>query len=1073
MHTVCRLALAAFSVLGGASSDRCMAADADALNAIFGDENLAGNGIEVCARARDLPVEERFAFLCDSVLPSADRPSFRVVADFSPTFPPHPSSDGAEEGFRVPVGGEIVSPVFDLIEAASSLGRLEELQEVISSTPAQSIEDEIDQQALLALVDVARGDTLSAKARLSELFALVVPEGDSAPRRSDPLLLCVHRAADHPELSRAIVDAAHRVVLSYQQEYERTVWQRQYTAAFARLQQAAESAAAEATVERTRISLARWTAASPPRARYRGTGCPIARWDAMAGRVENVSSHDQDFLYFASPLRGNYEVECDVTSFGWRDSSLLAAGRWTGPVYDHRSYDQAGVDGYVARIKFEPRLSRVGDHIRYRVVVRDGMATTFFNGRAIDRRPLSTDHDPWLAVRSAARHDGGVSDLSITGEPTVPESIRLFSSADLTAWVPYYDEIVGIDWRYRDAGEELYTHRQLQLPRGSHCESALFYHRPMLEDGDIEYAFWYEAGRCEAHPVLGRLCFLLHPDGVNLHWLTDGSYDRTGLPPDNVTVERENRRGVGPLPLRASDWNGLKLSVRGNRVDLVLNGELVYQREIEATNQRHFGLFHYADQTDLRVREIVWRGEWPRRVPRLGEQELISRETEFLDERRAELGSVFEHDFSAEGLPPRRFSVLRGNRGTEVIPGSDGLCLTKEAAGGYRDSTVVPNLTVSGDFDIAASFDQLETDPHGTGSSTVFIQMIFDNDAADECLFIRRHTFARGGDHHFIQCARVTRPDGQARRRYFGSLVVEARAGTFRVARRGDQVYYLFAENDSRQFRLIAQDSCPTDDIRMNGIRLDAQIHGIAGSTSVLWKELRIQAESLSGPAVRLDERRLQELNARRDSLSQSLLLDFAESAPESEMIRRWGVVPEWNRDDEGLLIVAPGSDAWTSAGAALQRGIEGDFDISILFDPQRIDVPAEGQNSSVYLQIELDDTGDTQLSLIFQRLEDGSSGLLAQVSVENEKSTRDYRRLGRLDATTVTGLRVARRGRQVICVALSDELETETIFAEGNVGDAPLNPNCTRVMVHTGGAGRESRVVWKSIEVRADRILE
>jgi hypothetical protein len=31
--------------------------------------------------------------------------------------------------------------------------------------------------------------------------------------------------------------------------------------------------------------------------------------------------------------------------------------------------------------------------------------------------------------------------------------------------------------------------------------------------------------------------------------------------------------------------------------------------------QRTFGLFHYADATGLRVRNVTYRGEWPRQLP--------------------------------------------------------------------------------------------------------------------------------------------------------------------------------------------------------------------------------------------------------------------------------------------------------------------------------------------------------------------------------------------------------------------------------------------------------------------------
>lgn len=1047
--------------------------DTHALNAIFRDEFLASNVLDVCSQAASLSAEARYTSLSGWVLPGAHHPGFRVVADFSPTDPAPNSADPEHaSGFRVPAGGEIISPALDLIDTAAALDRLDELRRRIEATTATSAADRVDQLALLALVDMRRDDVPSAQTNLGELFELALPEGGEV-RQLDPVLLCVHAAADHPRLSLAIVDAAYRVVQSYQQVYVRSAWQRQYTAAYARVEQAARDVDEDAEGRSVTIPLSLWTPASPPRAQFRGSGCPIAQWVTAAGRADNLSSHDQDFLYFASPLRGNYEVECDVAGFGWHDTQLLVAGKWVGPVYDLKSYSVAGVDGYISRIQFAPPLTKVGEYIHDRTVVREGMATTYFNGRPIHTQPLPPDHDPWLAVRSEARMDGGVRNLWITGDPVVPEELRLARSPDLTHWVPYYEEIVGIDWRYANPEADLYAPRRSRLHRGAGQESALFYHRPMLEDGSIEYEFRYDPAECEAHPVLDRLCFILDPAGVKVHWLTDGSFERTGLAPDNLHQEPDNRRGSGPLPLHAGDWNHLRLTVRGDTVDLLLNKELVYQRKIEATNQRHFGLFHYADETELRVRNIVWKGDWPREIPGVDEQELVSHETDFLDDRVPELTAVFEHDFAAGGLPLDRFAIVRGDSAADVVPQPDGLHLTRKAAGGYRNSTVAPKLTVSGDFDITASFEQLVSEPPVAGGCNVYLLALADSETADECMLVRRHTLLQGSDDQVIQCARVWRPDGQERRHYFARQPVEARGGTLRLARRGERVYYLFAENDSRQFRMIGEESFPADDLQLEGVRLIAQINGESGITSVVMKNLTVRAESLAGPAVIPDDNSLEEINRERDSLPQSVFQDFTTAAPDEAIIRRWTDLRQWNPADNGLLIVAPGTDNWTSAGAVLQRRIEGDFDIGIRFDPKRLDTPAAGLNSSVYLQVELADAGATQLSLIFQKLDSDVTEVFVQLSTDDGGPGRNYRRLGRIAASSVEGLRIARRGRQITCIARSKKLGGEIIVGQGDVGDAPLDFDSARIMVHTGGAGRESHVVWKSFDVHAERIIE
>ncbi len=146
-------------------------------------------------------------------------------------------------------------------------------------------------------------------------------------------------------------------------------------------------------------------------------------------------------------------------------------------------------------------------------------------------------------------------------------------------------------------------------------ESAIYYHRPLLEDGTIDFEFYYEADKALVHPMLDRLVFQLEPDGVKLHWLTDGPHDKSGVPFDNTKEEAAYRRGPAKLPLNEKAWNKVRITVVGNTVKLALNGTEVYERPIESTNQRLFGLFHYTDLTEARVRSMTYAGNWAKTLP--------------------------------------------------------------------------------------------------------------------------------------------------------------------------------------------------------------------------------------------------------------------------------------------------------------------------------------------------------------------------------------------------------------------------------------------------------------------------
>ena len=248
------------------------------------------------------------------------------------------------------------------------------------------------------------------------------------------------------------------------------------------------------------------------------------------------------------------------------------------------------------------------------------MFTASVDGRVIHTERVGPAADPWLMLHAFHLYTAPFKDVRITGSPSVPEAIELVADDNLAGWRPY----LGGMWQKR--GEEMfhggkrpvpgidYPENQPAPPRGQ-PENAVFYHRPFLEDGLVEYEFYVDPGKCLAHPTLDRLVFLLEPDGVKLHWLTDGPHERSGVPLDNVTDEPKNRRGPSSLQLKPHAWNKARLEVIGDTVRLSVNDALVYERPIEPTNQRYFGLFHYTDRTEARVRGVTMRGDWPKTLP--------------------------------------------------------------------------------------------------------------------------------------------------------------------------------------------------------------------------------------------------------------------------------------------------------------------------------------------------------------------------------------------------------------------------------------------------------------------------
>jgi len=155
---------------------------------------------------------------------------------------------------------------------------------------------------------------------------------------------------------------------------------------------------------------------------------------------------------------------------------------------------------------------------------------------------------------------------------------------------------------------------QSELP--GPVQSWLAYHRPLGEGETVSYEFFYEPGRSAVHPAVDRVAFLIEPEGVRLHWITDDRREPAGgLPADNGLLLAEAQRGPRPLPLEPGQWNAMQVSLTGGAVILRVGGVEICRYVLEPANRRLFGLFHDRGRTTARVRNVVLRGDWPASLP--------------------------------------------------------------------------------------------------------------------------------------------------------------------------------------------------------------------------------------------------------------------------------------------------------------------------------------------------------------------------------------------------------------------------------------------------------------------------
>ncbi|HSG71057.1 MAG TPA: DUF1583 domain-containing protein, partial [Planctomycetaceae bacterium] len=412
-----------------------------------------------------------------------------------------------------------------------------------------------------------------------------------------------------------------------------------------------------------RAQTEQWHPVSRRTAWTQGNGFPKAAWSITPTRARHISSHGDDYLYFHVPLQGDYDIEGDLSTFGYRELHLAVGTIWAGPMYDLKTIEWGTFRENRPALKLDQPFANFGDRMRVRVAVRDGVRTTSVNGRKIFTHRQSPA-DPWISAHGPWPASGEMENIRISGPREIPSEIDLLAVDDLPGWLPYFGESIGSpqkEWFLEqpqapgllqrlfssgDRSARILRGRKKHLLSGTFHESLLRYHRPMLEDGAIEYEFYYQPGESCVFPALDRLAFLFDSERVGIHWVTDGKFDPSGIDPANFTPVESGT----PPSLVAGAWNRLRLSLTGDVVEIAVNGQRIVSRELEPENLRTFGLFFYSDQTESRVRNLRWRGEWPRELPPLERQELADLTLEQTLDRGPELPVVFEHDFF-RGLP--------------------------------------------------------------------------------------------------------------------------------------------------------------------------------------------------------------------------------------------------------------------------------------------------------------------------------------------------------------------------------------------------------------------------------------
>ncbi len=858
----------------------------------LGEDRISDNAFEISRQAVKLDTAERYKFLYRWVIPNESHDLLRTTGALTPTHPAPPTIDAnpidvatlaarneVDQRF-VQTGGNFVSPAILLVLAAAELNRLDELRQTVEAfNPASSGEMARNRAAMLGIIALLADDPGEAILRIRECHTLLVQHRPTTmySRWGDAALasLSVH----HPLTREAAIELLE-FIIKHQvqagnpgvQEFVRFVRQLHGLAMYLGHGGTSEEFG-------TQPKSKQWRAVPQPRARSRGEGYAVASYDTIAGEMALRGGHDYDAAYFQSPLRGDYEVSCRLSHFDWREIQLMGAGIANALKHTHNEVKVSHPRSAVRDLPLEkPITPRVQQWHDYKLVVKDGRFTSFVNGQKLYEAELTAEHDPWLAIVGwAGQSSRAVRDLVITGKPTIPKEINLLGSNDLIGWMTdYYASEWGqqvFEWTL-EADGVMQAPQQIDANPGRDrrkVENIIRYHRPMLEDGEISYEFYYDPevkvaappnqnlsylganapkrtlkGKTLVHPALDRMVCLLEPDGVKIHWLTDGRWERTGLTADNVgQAARLSNAEAGELPalpLKPREWNAIKFKTKADTLTIELNGETVFTHDIEPTNLRHFGLFHYANESNVKVRNIRYRGDWPTKLPSVADQELASGPLKKAEIPDADLPDSMTWDFTKSKFDRAEFQSVWDSKADKFITATDAGLRYSMPAGEKKPQVagIAPRVHISGDFIATMDYDGLRTVAavEHWGSGIAF------NAGLDNSYQIGIEV-----RHVVKSIAKVTSASAAlvsaSRPNYFHNESISdfPPAGRLRLQRKGAVIYYLIAAPGSEKFRLIAHRPCGTQDIKYLAINADAS-DTASGSEFVL-KSLSIRAAKI------------------------------------------------------------------------------------------------------------------------------------------------------------------------------------------------------------------------------------
>lgn len=696
---------------------------------------------------------------------------------------------------------KILSPAMELVALASKTDGLNALEQDVRKIECKTGVSRRSKTSLLALIAIARQDWPGAKQLCAELSADLnhnIPELVLLDTEA-PEYLVAWEASSHAELRME----ARELWYWLQKLDDESIASPLYS--IRDLQARQERLFRHHVGTSPPEHLTQWQAAAWPLASSWEFSSTTEDWDFVKGEARFQNARRHSFLFFQSPLEGQFEVHFrqrirSELALVWGDTSTLPRRELIEHLANETAQNSASEDevpiGAAAAARAADRLADV------RLIVNEKQISIFVDGKKIHSDESRRPCDPWLILHG--KNKAIIEDVRIIGTPRIPVELDLLASAHLSCWqtrshnVDRDDDNSGRTSDWRRSGDELV------VARSEPDEAAvdpLMYIRPMLEDGELEYEVFWEPGRLECSPAIGKTAILLTAKGPKLQKILDQS-DSAHL----VAIDNPDQilSAVSAISFRNDDWNKVRLTLQKDVATVFVNDVQVVSLKVpESPAERYFRFVRLATETGSRLRQIKYRGQWPTELPPVKDQQLSLPPDSLSAPDESQDWTMEELDLRLPQDSVKPSSIQLQTLPEAVVPSETGLVVNTINTVGQPTAPIRILFPPKDNFIATVGFQDFEATASDAAASAGFEFSLTSASLPDESIVLALERQSDGP--RFVSTwPRWNRPsdNGSVSDERF-SLPVSSNSGRLRFIRRGTQLFVMYSEAGSESFRLM------------------------------------------------------------------------------------------------------------------------------------------------------------------------------------------------------------------------------------------------------------------------------